>query len=384
MDTPESQLTPPTATRRSEVARASAPRRDAHASSAVWRWRPCTWALALGAVLACAPGTTESPEPTPVSTYTPPAFEGVGRNLTQADIEGLMESLSNWGRWGADDELGAANLITPEKRRAALALATRGEVVSLAHPLLTATEIDVPAPFEREIIRLPDLAAEPPLRGGVSDTYRVSYHGYSHSHIDSLCHILYRGQMYNGRSRESVTEAGCSFASIAALRGGIVTRGVLIDIPHLRGEGSLEPGTPIFVEDLEAFEEMAGLHVQPGDAVFIRTGRWARRAAQGPWDVSQGSAGLHASTVPWFKARDVAFLGSDAALDVIPSGVEGVDLPVHLMVIVALGVDIFDNQDLEALSQKAAELGQWEFLLTAGPLVVPTGTGSPINALAVF
>ncbi|MEE2778493.1 MAG: cyclase family protein [Acidobacteriota bacterium] len=339
--------------------------------------------------LGCtAPGEPDA-EPSPESAaqgddYEPPAYKPESRELTQADIERLVDELSNWGRWGEDDQLGAANLITPAKRLEAVRLVTEGSTVSLAHRLITTEQVDVPAPFERAILRLPDLEAEPPFRGGVSDRYSISYHGYSHSHIDSLCHILYKGQMYNGVSRDTITEEGCTNASIVNLQGGIVTRGILFDIPRLKGLPYLEPGTPIYTEDLDAFEEMAGITVQPGDAIFIRTGRWARRAELGPWPVSDGAAGLHASTMPWVKSRDVSFIGSDAALDVVPSQIEGVGLPVHLLTIVAMGVDLFDNQDLEALAAKAGELGRWEFLLVAGPLAVETGTGSPINALAIF
>lgn len=339
--------------------------------------------------LGCAPTTHEKAElgADSASTYgddRPAAFEPESRDLDLADVERLMDQLSNWGRWGDDDQLGAANLITPAVRLEALALATEGITVSLAHRLITEGAVDVPLPFERHILRLPDPSAAPSFRGGVSDHYAISYHGYSHSHIDSLCHILYKGRMYNGVSQETITEEGCSHASIINLQGGIVTRGVLFDIPRLKGLPYLEPGTPIYTEDLEAFEEMAGLTVRPGDAIFIRTGRWARRADLGPWAVSEGAAGLHASTMPWVRSRDVSFLGSDAAADLVPSQIEGVRLPVHLLTIVAMGVDLFDNQDLEALAETASRLGRWEFLLVAGPLAVETGTGSPINALAIF
>ncbi len=318
------------------------------------------------------------------AAYVPPAFTPESRELDQADIERLMDELSNWGRWGADDQLGAANLITPEKRLEAMGLATEGITVSLAHRVLQDEADDVPLPFGRRMLGVPDEAVASAFFGGVSDNYQVSYHGYSHSHIDSLCHILHKGQMYNGVSQDTITEAGCSNASIVNLQGGIVTRGVLLDIPRLKGVPYLEPGTPIYTEDLDAWEEMAGVTVQPGDAIFIRTGRWARRADVGPWTISENAAGLHASTMPWFKSRDVSFLGSDAALDVVPSLVEDVRLPVHLLTIVAMGVDLFDNQDLEALAETAASLNRWEFTLVASPLAVETGTGSPINALAIF
>ena len=318
------------------------------------------------------------------AAYVPPPVAAESRDLDQADIERLVEELSNWGRWGPDDQLGAANLITPEKRLAALALATEGITVSLAHRLLKDEADDVPLPFGHSMLGVPDEEAASAFFGGVSDRYEISYHGYSHSHIDSLCHILHKGRMYNGVSQDTISEAGCSHASIVNLQGGIVTRGVLVDVPRLKGVPYLEPGTPIYVEDLDAWEEMAGVTVQPGDAVFIRTGRWARRAEVGPWNISQNAAGLHASTMPWFKSRDVSFMGSDAALDVVPSLVEDVRLPVHLLTIVAMGVDLFDNQDLEALAETAASLNRWEFTLVAGPLAVENGTGSPVNALAIF
>ena len=341
------------------------------------------------ALASCVPAADESAVPVQEAApsamaYTPPTVPPESHDLNQADIERLMEELSNWERWGPDDQLGAANLITPAKRLEAIALATEGITVSLAHRLLTDEAADVSRPFERRMLGLPDPTREPVFRGGVSDNYNISYHGYSHSHIDSLCHILYKGLMYNGVSQETITEAGCSNASIASLQAGIVTRGVLIDIPRLKGVPYLEPGTPIYMEDLEAWEEMAGVTVRPGDALFVRTGRWARRADVGPWAVSEQTAGLHASTMPWIKARDVSFLGSDGVSDVIPSQVEEVGLPVHLLTIVAMGVDLFDNQDLEALAETAARLNRWEFMLVAAPLAVEGGTGSPLNALAIF
>ena len=343
--------------------------------------------LLLPVLLAGCGGSdraAEAPEAEAPPAYVPPPVTPVSRDLGRADIERLLEELSNWGRWGPDDQLGAANLITPEKRLEALALATEGITVSLAHRVLKGEAEDVPRPFGHRMLNVPDTTGEPAFSGGVSDAYEVSYHGYSHSHIDSLCHILANGRMYNGFAHDTITEAGCANASIVNLQGGIVTRGVLFDVPRLKGVPYLEPGTAIYMEDLDAWEQMAGLTVRPGDAVFVRTGRWARRAEVGPWTISEHAAGLHASTMPWVKSRDISFIGSDAALDVVPSLVADVDLPVHLLTIVAMGIDIFDNQDLEALAETAAALNRWEFTLMAAPLAVEGGTGSPINALAIF
>ncbi len=146
----------------------------------------------------------------------------------------------------------------------------------------------------------------------------------------------------------------------------------------------LEPGTPVFVEDLEAWERQAKVKVAPGDAIFLRTGRWARRDTLGPWLVSRNAAGYHASIAPWLKERGVSFLGSDAAQDVTPSLVEGINLPIHTLAITAMGIDLFDNQDLEAVAATAARLNRWEFLLSVGPVPVVGGTGFPVNALAIF
>ena len=292
-----------------------------------------------------------------------------------AEFEQLFQQVSNWGRWGKDDQLGAINLVTPEKRKQALALAKTGTMVSLAHTLMTERADDNSSPFEHTM--------NPP--GFNLDTYRVSYHGYAHSHIDSLCHFLYKDQTYNGYSRADVnTPGGCTKLGIENLKGGVITRAVLVDAARLKGVAALEPGTPIYVEDLEAWEKRAGVTLGPGDALLLRTGRWARRASTGPWNVSQSAAGLHASVAPWIKARGIAIVGSDAGEDVIPSMVEGITLPVHGLLITAMGINLLDNQDLEEVAETAARLNRWEFMLTLAPLAVRGGTGSPLNALAVF
>ena len=291
-----------------------------------------------------------------------------------AEFDQMFQQVKNWGRWGADDQLGAANLITEAKRRQAAGLVKQGVSVSLAHNPMTDAAPDNPQPFEHTM-----------NRGFTTDTYRVSYHGYAHSHIDALCHILYQKQTYNGYSTADInTDKGCTKLGIDRLKNGIVTRGILIDIPRLRNVNYLEPGTPVFVEDLEAWEKKAKIKVSPGDAIFLRTGRWARRAAQGPWAVARNAAGYHASIAPWLKERGVSFIGSDVAQDVVPSLVEGVGLPIHTLAITALGIDILDNQDLEAAADLAAKLNRWEFMVTIAPVPVTGGTGFPVNALAIF
>jgi kynurenine formamidase len=303
------------------------------------------------------------------------AAQPAGRSpRNAAEFDTLFQQVKNWGRWGPDDQLGSANLVTAAKRKQAVALVKSGVTVSLAHNPLTERADDNNNPFEHTM-----------LRGNSMDRYAVSYHGYAHSHIDALCHILYKDQTYNGYARADVnTDKGCTKLGIQNLKEGVVTRGVLVDLPRLRGVPYLEPGTPIYVEDLEAWEKKAGVKIASGDALLVRTGRWARREKLGPWNVAQGAAGLHASVAPWIKARGVAFLGGDAAQDVVPSMVEGVALPIHTLMITGLGVNLLDNQDLESLGETAAKLNRWEFMLTIAPVPVTGGTGFPLNAIAMF
>ena len=320
--------------------------------------------VVLGLV-ASAIAQRGQPTPTATSARAP-------RNV--AEFDELFRQVSNWGRWGKDDQLGSANLVTEAKRKQAAGLVKTGVSVSLAHNAITEKAVDNPSPFEHTM-----------NPGFFMDTYKVSYHGYAHSHIDALCHILYKDQTYNGYARAEVnTEKGCTKLGIDNLKSGVVTRGILIDIPRLRNVPYLEPGTAIYVEDLEAWEKKAGVKVSSGDAVLVRTGRWARREKLGPWSVAQSAAGVHASVAPWFKARGVAFAGSDAALDVTPSLVDGNNLPVHTLFITAMGIHLLDNQDLEAVSAMAAKLNRWEFMLTIAPVPVTGGTGFPLNALATF
>ena len=303
-------------------------------------------------------------------------------DLTQ--VETWMTELSNWGRWGKDDRLGALNLITPEKRKAAAALVRDGVAVSLAHDVLETASADNPTPFEHTMTA--HGGAENPSSYAM-DKYAVAYHGFAQTHVDALCHVFHKGKMYNGVDRATVTAEGCKELDVTAMRDGVVTRGVLVDIAWLRGVDYLEPATPIYPEELEAWEKKTGIRVGPGDALLLRTGRWARRAEKGAWGGTEGAAGLHVSCVPWLKARDVAILGSDAGSDVVPSGVEGAAglfLPVHELAIVALGVPIIDNADLERASLEAQKRGRWEFLFTLAPLRVVGGTGSPANPIAIF
>jgi kynurenine formamidase len=164
----------------------------------------------------------------------------------------------------------------------------------------------------------------------------------------------------------------------------VITRGILIDIPRLRGVPYLEPGDAVYTQDIEAWEQKAGVKAGAGDAVILYTGRWARRAKLGPWRLPGPVAGFHVSVARWLKQRDVAIVGSDAATDVTPARFDGLFEPLHHFLIAGLGAPILDALDLEALAQTAATLKRWEFMLTVAPIPVTGGTGGPINVLATF
>jgi len=297
--------------------------------------------------------------------------------MATADVVALHTDLSNWGRWGPDDQLGALNLITPAITAAATATVRSGRTVSCARPLNTEPAPDNPVPVAHHMI---GTATE----GWGADYFAIAPHGFATSHIDALCHIFYEGRLFNGYDTGTVTAHGATRLGIHQLHNGIVTRGVLLDIPALRGVDALEPGEPIFPEDLEAAEERAGLHAQEGDALLIRTGRWSWRDTHGPWELAARAAGLDAACLAWLRARDVATLGSDAVSDVLPSRVERVAMPIHEIAIVALGLHLMDNLDLDALAAACAAEGRWEFLFVVAPLVLRRGTASPVNPIAVF
>ena len=302
------------------------------------------------------------------------------KSVDKATVERWMSELSNWGRWGAADQKGTMNLITPATRQRAAALVKEGFAVSLSREMDTEKSADNSRPFGHSMISHGQ-AADPMF---AMDTYTMSFHGAAMTHLDAQSHVLYQGKVYNGYSKNEIGAAGAKQLAVTAFREGFFGRGILMDIPKLKGVKYLELSTPIYPEDLDAWEKRAGIKVGAGDIVFVRTGRWARRVEKGPWNTDQASAGLHVSCARWFKQRDAAAIGSDVHAELMPSPVPGIPYPMHQLFVVAMGMPMFDNCDLEPLSAAAAARNRWEFLLTAAPLVVPRGTGSPLNPVAIF
>lgn len=306
--------------------------------------------------------------------------------VTLDQIAEWESELSNWGRWGPNDQRGTLNLITPDKTREAAALVADGVSVTLGHFVSKEPAIDSQnfAPTEHWMTRVdPDtgeiLAA--------LDAMTFSLHDGQLSHMDALCHygkdVDGERLIFNGYP-QNLDADGCKDLAIDRMGPGYVTRGVLVDMPLLRGVDWLDSSTPIYVSDLEQWEEFAGVTVGSGDVLLVRSGRWVRRESEGPWDYSNLAPGLHASVLPWLKERGVALLVSDAVNDVQPSGVEGLRRPLHQVTQVNLGLPLVDNGYLLDVAREAASRQRWEFMVSWQITKVPGGTAGPFNALATF
>ena len=309
---------------------------------------------------------------------------------TQDDVLGYFDTLSNWGRWGDDDQLGTLNHITDDVRLAAARAVRHGRSVSCAW------EIAVPAEMERSTnvcpcaVEMPGAEHMPQLfqndrRWGFSnERLGIMFHGNTITHLDSPCHLLWDGKMYNGRPHSLIdAETGSAWAAVTAAAKGIVTRGVVLDIAAIRDVPWLEPGEGVFPEDLEAAEHRQGVRVQSGDALLIRTGYGRARHESGPsGGITQ--AGWHAACLPWLQEREVALIGADTPQDVQPSRYDDVLMPVHAVSLVAMGLWMLDNCDLEECVATAAELGQWDFQLAVAPVRFAGTSGSPVNPIATF
>jgi len=315
----------------------------------------------------------------------------VATTLTESDVVKMISSLSNWGRWGQDDELGTINLITPEKRKRAAALVKDGVPVSCARSIAT-NAIGADTTFQplRFMVdsgegRDHDSPARLLERRGASEFIGMVFHGYTITHVDTPAHYFWQGKIYNGRSANLITSReGARVESVDLLRDGVVSRGVLLDVAALRGRW-LGSGEGVMPEDLEAAERAQNLRVEAGDILLIRTGYYARRLAEGPrHPLKDGSPATHVACMPWLRERDVAMLGSDTHNDVSPATHPGLGNVVHIVGLVGLGLWLIDNANLEELAKACAARRRWEFMLTIAPLRLEGVTGSPVNPIALF
>ena len=311
----------------------------------------------------------------------------IGQRETQQlgleEFQALFDHCRNWGRWGAEDQRGTLNLIAPEHRLRAAELVREGVSVSCAHPINTVSDVENISPALHYIVRGGDVA-EGVTFASTADFLGVAPHGLAHSHLDALCHFCWQGKIYNDRPVSAVTSTGARANAITIGQEGIVSRGVLLDIPRLLGVEWLETDHAVTVEQLERAEAAGSVRVDTGDILLVRTGRHARRLAHGTWDSRKELAGLHHTVAPWLKARGVALLGSDGVSDVRQQPFSVTTHPIHILALVAMGMQLLDNLNLEDLAAACAARSRWAFLLMVGPLKLVGGTASMVNPIAVF
>jgi kynurenine formamidase len=306
--------------------------------------------------------------------------------VRRSEFDRLFAACSNHGQWGPADERGALNHITAEHVADAARLVRDGVSVGCGWPLDTVAGPDNPRPALHHMTKLHDIARpdSPDLRT-IGDFVGIEFHGDAHSHIDALCHVAYRGSLYNGvLVAEAITSRGAVRQSIGVAHNGIVTRGVLIDLPRLRGTRWIEPGEAITVGEFVAAEQASGTRLRAGDVALIRTGHARRRLDLGPWEAAESKAGLHVTVLPLLHERRIAAIGFDGDGEAAPSPVEGVRSPVHAIGIAAIGLHFMDSLYLEDLADACAARSRWECMFVVAPLWLDGGTGSPVNPIAVM
>ncbi len=299
-----------------------------------------------------------------------------------ADYAAYKQRFSNWGRWGDDDQRGTLNHITPEVRRHAIATVTEGRTVSLANPLATeqvASGPRNPRPADHRMMVGPTASG---------DYVGVAYHGFINTHIDSLCHIFTgeQGRLYNGFDASLVTNEGALANSVDRFSAGIVTRGVLYDIPKLRRQDHVTLDRPVEAWDLEDWASDRGIDARDGDAVLIRSGAepfFANNPDHEFVGIPPSTPGVAVSVLEYLHGHNASLLGWDlqeaAGQEYLPARI-----PLHEVAIPHMGLPLLDNANFEQLSDECERQGRYTFMLTIAPLVVLGGTGSPVNPIAIF
>jgi kynurenine formamidase len=307
--------------------------------------------------------------------------------------EELIARVSNWGRFGPDDELGTANLITPEVRAAAAGCIRSGKSFSLAidfEPLTPQWD-----PSDRTNPRLSMTATGADVKAGRQAAGGLAGHGFADDMVtmhlqastqwDALAHCFHGYKMYNDRPCELVDAHGAAKNDIRVLRAAVATRGVLADVAGHLGVEALDPGHRITVAELDATLAAQGTEVRPGDALLIRTGQLGKVQREGSWRtfIEHDEPGLGYDALPWLRDHDVAAVAADNwAFEVQPSGFE-LKMPFHAIGIVYMGLLIGEIFTLDALAEDCRAEGTFDFMFVAPPIPFKGGVGSPVNPMAL-
>jgi kynurenine formamidase len=312
---------------------------------------------------------------------------GDARRFSREEFQELFESVRNWGRWGTEDRLGALNFVRPEHIRRAASLVRLGRTISLSLPVNTAAGPDNRHPAVHYMATGHDDDIGSGSLRFATDYIGMEFHGDCHTHIDALCHVSYGGRLYNDVPVDRVSTKGASDLDISDYARGIVGRGVLIDIPRVRGISWVEPGEAVTRAEIEHAEAVLNVRLEEGDILVFRTGHHRRRLELGSWNSSHsgaGRAGLHVDAISLLHERNIAAFFPDGDGETVPSTVEGVSHPIHALQITAMGLAACDSLNLEELSETCNAEERFEFLVVGSPLRFPHATGSPFNPLAVL
>ena len=304
--------------------------------------------------------------------------------ISEAEFRALYERLRRASAWVPDDRRGALNNISMSDVVAAAGDVLIGRTVSLAAPIQSRATADNPDPAVHQVAHSADGQDRACGLSFATDRLALNIHGDVDSHMDALNHVLFDGALYNGVPDDTAASSRAAELSIDVACQGIAGRGLLLDIPRVRGVPWLEPGDHVTADDLLAAESAQADRIGQGDLIFVRVGHRARRRSVGPWDAAQERAGLHPAVLELLAERRIGALGSDGNNDTAPSAVEGVDFPVHVLAINAVGLHLLDYLDFEDLVALCEELRRWSFLCVLAPLRLPAGTGSPINPIAIL
>jgi kynurenine formamidase len=306
------------------------------------------------------------------------------RSLSNAEFRSLYERLRDGTDWGPGDRRGTLNNLTAAQTAAAARSVRLGRTVSLAAPVESQASADNPDPWVHQITLPAADRADPDGLDFALDTLSLHVHGNADTHLDALCHVVYDGTLYNGVPATTWTSDGAGQLSVAVAAQGIAGRAVLLDIPRLRGVDWLEPGDHVTADDLTRAQAAQRVQIAAGDILLVRVGHRLRRATLGPWDAATARAGLHPSAMQLLSDRHIAVLGSDGNNDSAPSAAAGVDFPVHVLALRALGLMLLDYLQLEDLAPVCEAAGRWSFFCVIAPLRLPMGTGSPVNPIAIL
>jgi len=300
--------------------------------------------------------------------------------LSEKEVLTYLDSLSNWGRWGKEDELGSVNFINPEKIKKSLSLVKDGFSVTCARLILSSVRPDANVQAARYMIdsgegRENISPEQIHKRRGALEFIGMVFHGNSITHLDSPAHYFWKGKMYNNRPADLVSaREGAQVNDVEVLRNGIVTRGVLLDVAAIKNKKWLDPGEAITVADLEAAEKFSGVRVESGDVLLVRTGNYQRLR----------EPGLDVGVTPWLREREVSIIGSDTTNELAHDKYPNINSPFHTICLAAMGLWILDNCNLEELAKVCQEKNRREFLISINPLRLKNVTGSPVNPVAVF